>query len=63
MSIDQKISIFLVDDDALYLTLLQTELSENQGYIIKTFANGELCLEKISEVPEKPKETPAVKCQ
>ena len=52
MSIDQKISIFLVDDDALYLTLLQTELSENQGYIIKTFANGELCLEKISEVPD-----------
>ena len=52
MSIDQKISIFLVDDDALYLTLLQTELSENQGYIIKTFANGELCLDEISEVPD-----------
>ena len=52
MSINQKISIFLVDDDALYLTLLQTELSENQGYIIKTFANGELCLDEISEVPD-----------
>lgn len=49
---NQKLSIFLVDDDAIYLTLLQNVLSKNQSYVIETFANGELCLKRISAEPD-----------
>lgn len=52
MSINKKISIFLVDDDAMYLKLLHKELSETTDYTIKTFATGERCLENLSEKPD-----------
>lgn len=52
MSTQKKISIFLVDDDALYLKLLSRDLSEKPEYIIKTFNTGERCLENLSEKPD-----------
>ncbi|MBC7888859.1 MAG: response regulator [Ferruginibacter sp.] len=52
MSTNKKISIFLVDDDALYLKLLEKDLSEKPDYLISTFATGERCLESLSEKPD-----------
>lgn len=52
MKIDKKILIFLVDDDAMYLKLLETELKEKPEYVISTFATGERCLENLSEKPD-----------
>lgn len=42
----------MVDDDALYLALLQAEFSANPDYTITNFVNGESCLECLSEKPD-----------
>jgi two-component system, OmpR family, response regulator len=52
MSTNKKTSIFLVDDDAMYLKLLDSELSEKPEYMIRTFSTGERCLENLSEKPD-----------
>jgi two-component system, OmpR family, response regulator len=52
MSTHKKIFIFLVDDDAMYLKLLDSELSEKPDYVIRTFSTGERCLENLSEKPD-----------
>ncbi len=52
MSTNKQISIFLVDDDELYLKLLLAELSNNKNYHIKTFLTGELCLANLAEKPD-----------
>ena len=49
---DKKVSIFLVDDDAMYLKLLESELSEKENYSIRTFATGERCLQHLSDKPD-----------
>jgi two-component system OmpR family response regulator len=49
---ENKILLFLVDDDALFLKSLEIEFSQNTESTIKTFATGELCLESISENPD-----------
>jgi two-component system, OmpR family, response regulator len=52
MSIDKKIKIFLVDDDALYLKLLEIELMEHADFTIETYATGELCVANLSRNPD-----------
>jgi DNA-binding NtrC family response regulator len=53
MMIDEnKILLFLVDDDALFLKSLEIEFTDNTESIIKTFPTGELCLENISQNPD-----------
>lgn len=52
MSTHKKISVFLVDDDAMYLKLLEKELSGKPEYSIRTFATGERCLENLLEKPD-----------
>jgi two-component system OmpR family response regulator len=53
MMIDEnKILLFLVDDDALFLKSLEIEFTNNTESIIKTFPTGELCLENISQNPD-----------
>ncbi|MEO6729601.1 MAG: response regulator [Ferruginibacter sp.] len=52
MSTNKKISVFIVDDDAMYLKLLEKELSEKPEYSITTFATGERCVENLSENPD-----------
>lgn len=46
-----KPTLFLVDDDPLYLRSLEIEFANQQLYQIKTFATGELCIEKLNEKP------------
>ena len=52
MKTESKIKIFLVDDDALYLKLLEIEFKHHADFIIETFATGELCLEQLSHDPD-----------
>jgi DNA-binding NtrC family response regulator len=49
---DNKIVLFLVDDDALFLKSLEIEFADNTESIVRSFPTGELCLEKISENPD-----------
>lgn len=50
---DQNITkIFLVDDDAVFLKLLEIDFLQNTGFLIFTFPNGELCLENMAQKPD-----------
>jgi DNA-binding NtrC family response regulator len=50
--VKNKILIFLVDDDSVFLKSLEIEFLQHADFNIKTFATGELCLEKLSEYPD-----------
>ncbi len=47
-----NIQIFLVDDDIVFLKLLEIEFSQNANFIIHTFATGELCLANMDQLPD-----------
>jgi len=47
-----KIKLFLVDDDALYLKSLEIEFLNHADFIIETFATGELCLASLMHNPD-----------
>ena len=47
-----KIKIFLVDDDALFLKSLEIEFMEHADFDIETYATGELCIESLSHNPD-----------
>lgn len=49
---ENKILLFLVDDDALFLKSLEIDFIDNTESIIRTFPTGELCLENISQNPD-----------
>lgn len=49
---NEKIKLFLVDDDALFLKSLEIEFLDNADFEIKTFLSGELCLENLSLNPD-----------
>lgn len=52
MKNENKISLFLVDDDAVFLKLLEIELLQHADFTITTFSSGELCLEQLSQNPD-----------
>jgi DNA-binding NtrC family response regulator len=47
-----KIKIFLVDDDALFLKSLEIDFMEHADFTIETFATGELCMNHLSHTPD-----------
>jgi two-component system, OmpR family, response regulator len=49
---NDKIKIFLVDDDAVFLKLLEIEFLQRADFTIETFATGELCIENLSHNPD-----------
>ncbi len=49
---NEKINLFLVDDDAVYLKLLAIEFLQHADFAIETFGTGELCMEKLSHTPD-----------
>ena len=49
---NEKIKLFLVDDDTVFLKLLEIEFKQHADFIIETFVTGELCLENISHNPD-----------
>jgi len=52
MSNKKKINLFLVDDDALYLKLLEIEILAHGDFNIETYATGELCVENLAHNPD-----------
>ena len=52
MKNENKIKLFLVDDDALFLKSMEIEFMEHADFVIETFATGELCLEHLSNNPD-----------
>lgn len=51
MKDQDKIRLFLVDDDAIFLKLLEIEFLEHADFEIETFATGELCLNNLHHNP------------
>jgi DNA-binding NtrC family response regulator len=49
---NEKIKLFLVDDDALFLKSLEIEFMEHADFAIETFATGELCIAGLSHNPD-----------
>ncbi|SFA92925.1 Response regulator receiver domain-containing protein [Flavobacterium swingsii] len=52
MKIDNKIKLFLVDDDAVFLKSLEIQFLDHADFEIETFATGELCLANLSKKPD-----------
>jgi two-component system, OmpR family, response regulator len=52
MKNENKIKLFLVDDDALFLKLLEIEFLKHADFTIETFATGELCLQSLAKNPD-----------
>lgn len=49
---NEPIKVFLVDDDAVYLKLLEIEFMEFPIYKVLTFHTGEECLKHLDENPD-----------
>ena len=54
MNSNHKITLFLVDDDAVYLKMLENDFIQQPDldFNIETFSTGELCIESISHNPD-----------
>jgi two-component system OmpR family response regulator len=52
MTKKDKITLFLVDDDAVFLKLLEIEFLQHADFKIETYATGELCVENLSHNPD-----------
>jgi DNA-binding NtrC family response regulator len=48
----EKIKLFLVDDDAVFLKSLEIDFLERADFTIETFATGELCIANLSHDPD-----------
>ncbi len=49
---DKKIKLFLVDDDVVFLKLLEIEFIQHADFIVETYATGEQCLNDLSHSPD-----------
>ena len=49
---EKKIKIFLVDDDSMFLKLLQHEFLQTEEYLVETYPTGEACLAQLSHNPD-----------
>lgn len=52
MQTKNKIKMFLVDDDALFLKSLEIEFLNHADFDIQTFSTGELCIDSLNEKPD-----------
>ena len=49
---NNKIKLFLVDDDAVFLKSLEIDFLEQADFEIETYATGELCIENLTNNPD-----------
>ncbi|OUD34489.1 response regulator [Flavobacterium sp. FPG59] len=49
---ENKIKIFLVDDDALFLKSLEIEFNQNTDFVVETYPTGEKCIENLNHSPD-----------
>ena len=52
MNREEKIKLFLVDDDALFLKNLEIEFLEHADFEIETYPTGESCIENLTHFPD-----------
>ncbi|MBA3971018.1 MAG: response regulator [Bacteroidetes bacterium] len=52
MSNEQKIKLFLIDDDAVFLKSMEIEFSHFPEFSVETYSTGELAMTKISNAPD-----------
>lgn len=52
MKNENKILLFLVDDDAVFLKMLEIEFLQHADFKIETFATGELCIQSLTHNPD-----------
>lgn len=52
MKNENKIKLFLVDDDALFLKSLEIEFLQSSDFAIETYPTGELCIANLSHNPD-----------
>lgn len=52
MKTENKIKLFLVDDDAVFLKSLEIQFLEHADFEIKTFPTGELCIKNLDKKPD-----------
>jgi two-component system, OmpR family, response regulator len=52
MNIKNKIKLFLVDDDVVFLKSLQIDFLQYADFDIETFVTGELCIAHLSNQPD-----------
>lgn len=52
MSKNQKTTIFLVDDDPMFMKSMENDLLQNSHFKIKTFGTGEEVLKSVGEKPD-----------
>lgn len=52
MENENKIKLFLVDDDILFLKSLEIQFLDHGDFDIETFATGEICIANISKNPD-----------
>ncbi len=49
---ENKIKLFLVDDDALYLKMMEIEFLQKADFVIEKFTTGEMCLASLTHTPD-----------
>jgi len=49
---NEKIKLFLVDDDAVFLKSLEIDFLQRADFVIETFATGELCMKHLQHNPD-----------
>ena len=52
MNSNNKAKIFVVDDDTMYLKMIEIEFNQYPGFKLETFATGEICIENLSHEPD-----------
>jgi two-component system OmpR family response regulator len=52
MKTEKGTTVFLVDDDSIFLKVLETQFKERTKYNVKTFSTGEDCLKNLEEKPD-----------
>jgi two-component system OmpR family response regulator len=52
MSAENKIKVFLVDDDSVFLKSLEIEFMQSADFEVETYATGELCVKSLSRCPD-----------
>jgi two-component system OmpR family response regulator len=48
----EKIRLFLVDDDAVFLKSLEIEFLQHADFTIETYATGEFCIKNLNHNPD-----------
>jgi len=52
MNSNSKVKLFVVDDDAMYLKLVEIEFLQYPDFTLETYPTGEICLKNLSHNPD-----------